>query len=909
MRRCVEFFLYCFFRFAFWFRYRVEFKGLENIHPQRLSRKGGVLFLPNHPCVFVDPVLVTMGAWKKYPIRPMVVEYFYHAPIVHALMSYLNALPVPNFSTSSNSLKKKRSDQVFEKMAEGLKAGENFLIYPAGMTKSSSKEVLGGASGLHRVLSQVPEANIVLVRVKGLWGSRFSRYWTGSAPPMFPVIKWGIKQVLKNFIFFMPRRKVIVEYALAPEDFPRHASRLEINRYLENWYNLPDGLTPQEGSHPGDSLMLVPYTLGSKEVEPKEAESIERLSTEDKEAFALNNIPKEIQLKVKQKVGELAEMPVEKITPEMTLATDIGLDSLDTAELTAFLHDVYEIPGVPSSALTTVGKVMAIAAKQVKIEEESEDPLLNLKKWYAPVPREKAYIPPGDTLAEVFLNVAAKFPKKMCMADDRMGALDYNTVKLRAIILAQAVAKLPGETIGIMLPASVGAFLCIMACELAGKIPVMINWTVGPRHLETVKELSGIQATLSSWAFLDRLDGVDLKGLEEQMVLLEELRRTITWKDKLRALFLSKRANAVILKTLNPRKVQPDDTAVLLFTSGTESNPKGVPLSHRNILSNQRPVFEELELYTDDTLFGILPPFHSFGFTVSTLIPVFSGVRVAFYPNPTEGKKVADRFEKWKITVMCGAPTFLKGMLKAAEPGQLKTLRLCVTGAEKAPPELFKAIEAYNHAIILEGYGITECSPVLTLNRPHRPLKEVGQPLPNVSLKIVHPETYEPLPLHTQGLILAKGPNIFKGYLNPGLEPPFHEIDGEKWYKTGDLGSLDEAGYLTISGRQKRFIKVGPEMISLSAIEDALLKTGLKLHWPLSEETASLAILAREQAGERPKILLFVTFDLDVERANMALKEAGFSNLVKISQVVPVAEIPLMGTGKINYRALERWNT
>ena len=904
MRRFVEFLLVCFFRSVLWFRYRIEFRGLEKLNVESMSRPGGVLFLPNHPCVFVDPVAVTLGAWKKYPIRPMVVEYFYYAPGVYSLMKYLDGVAIPDFSQASNSLKIKRSEEVFEQVIEGLKAGQNFLIYPSGTTKHGAKEILGGASGLHRVLSDVPNANIVLVRIKGLWGSRFSRYWTGKAPPLFPTISWGLKQVLKNFLFFTPRRKVVVEYVPAPADFPRHASRLEINRYLENWYNTPDGLTEQEGEHPGDSLILRPYTLWSSKLPERHVVEEAR-----EESIDIETIPLEVRQKVVQKIAELAEMSPEKIRPEMTIASDVGLDSLDTAELSAFLHDRFEVAGIPVAELTTVSRVMAIAAKQYVVKEESDEPVHDLSQWFKPVKRERVFLCEGDTLAEVFLNACAKFPKKMCVADDRMGAWDYKTLKLRSIILAEAFKKLPGDSVGILLPASVGALLCILACELAGKIPVMINWTVGPRHLETVLELSKVKATVSSWAFIDRLEGVDLNGLEDQMVMLEDLRRTIGLKEKLRALFLSKRSTQTLLKTLNPRGSKPDDTAVLLFTSGTESNPKGVPLSHRNILSNQRPVFEEIELFTDDTLFGILPPFHSFGFTVSSLIPVFSGVRVAFYPKPTDGKKLADRFEKWKVTVMCGAPTFLKGMLKAAAPGQLKTMRLCVTGAEKAPPELFKMVDEISHSRILEGYGITECSPVLTLNRLDRLQKGVGQPLPGVELKIVHADTFEPLPIDTQGLILAKGPNIFLGYLNPGLEPPFHMIEGEKWYKTGDLGSLDANGYLTISGRQKRFIKMGPEMISLSAIEDALLKIGLKKKWPIAEDTASLAIIAREQVGERPKVLLFTVFALDLDEANNALKESGFSNLVRISQVITVKEIPLMGTGKTNYRALEKLNT
>jgi long-chain-fatty-acid--[acyl-carrier-protein] ligase len=213
--------------------------------------------------------------------------------------------------------------------------------------------------------------------------------------------------------------------------------------------------------------------------------------------------------------------------------------------------------------------------------------------------------------------------------------------------------------------------------------------------------------------------------------------------------------------------------------------------------------------------------------------------------------------------------------------------------------------EMSDHLTLLEGYGITECSPVLTLTHEGEPRIGVGRPIEGVELKIVHPETHEPQPLGTRGLILAHGPNIFAGYLNPGIEPPFLILDGKQWYKTGDLGFLDEKGNLTISGRMKRFIKVGPEMVSLASIEDALLQIAQKKGWPLEHEGPSLAVCAKEQESGKPKIALFCKFNVSVDEVNKNLKEAGFSNLVRISNVQQLEEIPIMGTGKINYRALE----
>jgi long-chain-fatty-acid--[acyl-carrier-protein] ligase len=215
----------------------------------------------------VDPTLITLAIWKKYPIRPVIVEYMYYMPLIHTVMRLMNALPIPNFVTSSNSLKKKRADKVLETMIEDLKHKENFLIYPAGKTKHQAREVIG-ASGVHRIIQAVPEVNVVLVHTTGLWGSRFSRALTAGhvPPPMFETIFWGIKKVLKNLLFFTPRRQVTIEFTPAGPDFPYQASRLEMNRYLEKWYNRPDGILPQTGEEPGESLYLVSYSMWKEEL-------------------------------------------------------------------------------------------------------------------------------------------------------------------------------------------------------------------------------------------------------------------------------------------------------------------------------------------------------------------------------------------------------------------------------------------------------------------------------------------------------------------------------------------------------------------------------------------------------------------------------------------------------------------
>lgn len=902
MRKFVATLICALIRSILWFRYRVRTEGLEKVNKETLKRPGGVLFLANHPTVFIDPAVVTLGVWSRFPIRPMIVEYFYFQPVVNSLMRFMNALPVPDFDISSNSLKRKKSEDVIQTVIDDLKKGDNFLIAPAGRTKQTGYEAIGGASAVHRILQANPNTNVVLVRSKGLWGSSFSRAFTGRSPPMFPTIFSHVKDILKNFIFFSPRRKVTVEYQPAPADFPYNASKIELNRWLENWYNRPDHLTEQKGEHPGDSLVLVPYTIWSNEVPtPMTAQE-----DPDKD-INLEDIPEDVRDKVTQELSQITDIPAEEIKPEMALDVDLGMDSLDVADLGSFLQSVFDVKTLTVAELTTVKRCMAIAAgKYICKEAKIEEVRIDFNKWFTSIQKERRNIAPGNTIPEVFLNNCARMGNAIACGDERAGLLTYKDLKLRTILLAEYIRHLPGEYIGILLPSSVASYAVILACQLAGKVPLMINWTVGARHLQAVKSLSNVQVVLSSWAFLDRLENVNLDGIEDNLIMLEDARRGFTIKDKIRAFVRSKKGTQSILKAFNIDNLSKNSKAVLLFTSGTESLPKGVPLSHYNILSNQRSAFEVLEIFSDDIMLGMLPPFHSFGFTISGLLCLLAGVRIVYSPDPTDGKKLATIVKDWGVTITCGAPTFLKTMFKMGPPEYFKTVRLCVTGAEKAPPELFMFAETIGKGMsIIEGYGITECSPILTANLPGHEAVGVGSPLPGIHLKIINPETSQVLGPNQQGLILARGPNIFSGYINPDVSSPFITIEGEDWYKTGDLGYIDDKGNLIIGGRQKRFIKVGGEMISLASIEDALLKEASKKQWPVFEEGPILAVCAKETPGEKPRVVLFTRFHVHADEINATLKELGFSNIVKVNEVKELGEIPIMGTGKINYRLLE----
>lgn len=885
-------------------RYRVHYKGLETLNAENLNRPGGVLFLPNHPTVFVDPSLVTIGVQKRFPIRPLVVEYMYYTTGIHWLMKFMKAIPIPNMRQTTNSVKIRRSERALEEVVKGLAEGDNFLIYPAGKVKLSNYELIGGSSGIHTLLQAAPNTNVVLVRITGLYGSSFSSAFTGKAPYMFPTIFRGVWAALKNFIFLTPKRDVTIEYCVAPKDFPYQSSRIVLNRYLEQWYNRPDGIDPllAKKSCPGESLYLVPYSRWSSALP-----LVDQKQENSSEGVSLESIPKAIQEKVTAKLAEIADMSVQSVKPDMVLASDLGLDSLDASEILTFLQDSFGVVGVPPSALTTVKEVMGIAAKKVVVTPEEQEAEKKFTRWQkSTFPHVFVKMAEGKTIPEVFLNQCTKMGSTLALADLRSGMLTYSDVKMRVILLATVIRSMPGDSIGIMLPASAAASIVILATQLAGKVPVLINWTVGARHLEGVVEQSGIQKVITAWSFLDRLEGVDLTAIHDMLFLLEDLGSQIGIIEKIKAFCLSKRGVKRILASFSFDRDATDATAVVLFTSGTESLPKGVPLSHKNILSNQRAGLERLNVHQDDVLLSMLPPFHSFGFTIGSLVGLLAGFRTAFYPNPMEGPELARCLNRWNITILCGPPTFIRALLKSATQEEMEKIQLTITGAEKATPEFISLLEKFGKlGTWVEGYGITECAPVLTATSLNQPKVGVGSALRGVSILIRHPETLAPVAQGEDGLILVRGPNVFDGYLHNTVSSPFVNVEGQEWYKTGDLGNLDPQGNLTISGRLKRFFKIGGEMISLGAIEAALLEAAPSQGWVLSEEGPSLAVIVDEELQDKPRLILFTRFTTTPEEVNSALRRLKISNLVRIQEVHDVEAIPVMGTGKIHYRELQ----
>jgi long-chain-fatty-acid--[acyl-carrier-protein] ligase len=874
-------FLYLIVRGLLSIRYRLRVQGLEKLTPQFLPKKGGILFLPNHPAE-IDPVILTMVLWNKYHAHPLVVEQFYYLKGFHYFQKLIGAIPLPDFNGTVNKWKQKKIEKTFAYMHEKLMFGSNFLIYPSGRLKHAGEEVVGGASFVHTLLQKYPDANVVLIRTTGLWGSRFSRALTGATPDFGKAIWEGIKITLKNLIFLTPRREVTIELEPAPANLPIQGSRLEFNRFLERWYN-------SRGPEP---LKLVSDCFW-KESFPK----VEAPAKEIREDADWTIAP-ESEREILAKIGQLSHRS--DIQRPQNLNRDLGIDSLDIAQLHIFLEQRFEVEEIDE--LETVEDVLKAAAKKEKQHPQAEAPQ---KRWPREESRPVIAPPVGKTLQEAFLRSCDRMDSFTASNDATLGIVTYRRLKMMILILSRKIRKLEGEHIGILMPSSTTAYALIFATLLAKKIPVMLNWTIGARALEHCKEAVDLKTVLSSRRFLNSLTNGDLDGIDDILLLVEDIRSSISLWDKLSGVLGLFKNSETLLKDLGLSETSEEDLAVILFTSGTESLPKGVPLSHKNILSDLTAALACFTIYPTDILYGILPPFHSFGFSVTGILPLLIGLKVYYAPDPTHTRGMLDDIENWQVTLFVSAPTFIKGVFHLARPDQLKSLRYVVGGAEKVPDELFAFMEKRGQEM-LEGYGITECAPIVTLTRPKQPRKGVGQPLPGIELCIVSPENREVLLPGQVGEICISGPNVFKGYLGT-TKVPFVDLDGRRWYLSGDLGSIEADGSLILSGRLKRFAKIGGEMISLTGLEEELLRIAHEKQWiqDVKEDAPPLAVAVLEKKGEKPLIILFSIFDLSKDQLNQALRDRGYSALTKIADIRKVPQIPMTGAGKIHYHALD----
>ena len=382
----------------------------------------------------------------------------------------------------------------------------------------------------------------------------------------------------------------------------------------------------------------------------------------------------------------------------------------------------------------TLGELWALAAGQLASSGEMSEPAP--AEWDRALRKDRPVEVLGETIGKALVRRVLANPDEVAVADRISGVLTFRKLLVASTLIGDRLGRLPDKTVGVMLPASVAADVVFFGLHLAGKLPAMLNWTTGPANLAHAVDKLGIRHIVTSRKLIDRL-GIAIEG--GQYLFLEDLRPQI---GKLRA------AATLLESYLFPRrflsKLPPQDAgdpAVVLFTSGSESAPKAVPLSHQNLLCNARMGIAHLSLTPADTMLALLPPFHSFGLLGNIVAPVLGGIRVVYHPDPTDATGLVRATAQYRATLLISTPTFLNYMLAIATPEDLRTVRIVVTGAEKCPDAVFaRAEQLAPRAILMEGYGITECSPVIAAN-PADAVKKgtVGRPLPGVETCLVRP--------------------------------------------------------------------------------------------------------------------------------------------------------------------------
>jgi acyl-[acyl-carrier-protein]-phospholipid O-acyltransferase/long-chain-fatty-acid--[acyl-carrier-protein] ligase len=489
-----------------------------------------------------------------------------------------------------------------------------------------------------------------------------------------------------------------------------------------------------------------------------------------------------------------------------------------------------------------------------------------------------------------FIDIAKQFSKKVAIHDFTTDKeLTYSRSLIASLILSRFFAKLDKGFIGIMIPTSAGCILTKIAILMSGRTPVMINYSTGAeQNVKYAQKKCDFKTIITSKALLERIECPFVDG----MIYIEDIMASITSGMKIRMALTAALPAGVIKKLVHSGS--EDESAVILFTSGSEKDPKAVQLTHKNILSNVKAVTPIFNFRSDDVFMCTLPFFHVFGLTVNIWLPIFHGMTMLTYANPLDFKKVCDIVREHEATFLVGTPSFFWGYLRKSRKGDFETLRIALTGADKCPEALREGFRKKHDITVYEGYGATECSPVISTNTPefNRP-GSVGKPIPGIQVRIENYETGQECRLGEDGRILVKGDSVMKGYFNDFEQTSLHIRRG--WYDTGDMGNLDEDGYLWHVGRLKRFVKIGGEMVSLVKIEDVLEK--------FLPEDSHCCVVEIPDAIKGARIVAVLTSPMD---ETAVLKQmAEFLPPIALPKIFIIWEtLPKMGSGKIDFRTI-----
>jgi acyl-[acyl-carrier-protein]-phospholipid O-acyltransferase/long-chain-fatty-acid--[acyl-carrier-protein] ligase len=504
-----------------------------------------------------------------------------------------------------------------------------------------------------------------------------------------------------------------------------------------------------------------------------------------------------------------------------------------------------------------------------------------------------------------------RHPRRVIVVDrtSERRALTCGQLYAAAAMLSRRIrATVPERRVGIVLPPGIGGFIANLAVVSAGKIPVNLNFTIGRAALEASLRIGGICTVISANVMREKVP--NFPWPERTLDLKSELeaaggkRGMVPWM--LAALLLPNQWCAGLLG-LPP--AGDNEEAGLLFTSGSSGEPKGVVLTHRNILANCAQVSSLSVIPETCRLLGCLPIFHSFGFLATLWYPMLRGCAVVTVPSPLDTRRMIDAIAAEGVTVMLGAPTFIRPVLKKAKPAELRSLDLVVTGAERLPEDLYRGFLENFHIEILQGYGLTETTPVANINQPdppmvfstneHQPGKRagsVGRLMPGMTARIIDAETRADLPLTATGLLLLRGPNVFGGYLDDPAKTAAAFQDG--WFVTGDLARFDEDGFLYIEGRLSRFSKIGGEMVPHGTVEQSIERA---MGWEHGD-TPTVFVTGVPDVAKGEALVLLTTRDVVLEDLRSRLAATGVPNLWVPKIILRVEKIPMLGTGKTDLK-------
>ena len=493
-------------------------------------------------------------------------------------------------------------------------------------------------------------------------------------------------------------------------------------------------------------------------------------------------------------------------------------------------------------------------------------------------------------LHQQFVRVAKKHEKKLAIIDKTLDRkLTYKRALIGSLIVSKKFEQYDPGFLGIMLPNSAGSVLAILGTLMSGRIPVMINYSTGAAmNSEFAQKKCAFKTIVTSKALLDKINCPKVEG----MVFMEDIMKSVSPFDKIKAALKASLPTELLLKQIH--QGNEDDTLLILFTSGSEKDPKGVQLTHKNITQNYESLIKAFSFTSDDIFLANLPYFHVFGQTANLWVPMSVGMTIVTYANPLDFKTICEIVRDEKVTLMAGTPTFFWGYLRNSKPGDFHTARIMLSGADKCPDALRKGFMEKHGKVLLEAYGATETSPAITVNTlEHNRPGSVGRPIEGVQVMVENYETGEACKVGEIGKILVKGDNVMKGYFDDFEQTSLSIRHG--WYDTGDMGYRDEDGYLWHVGRLKRFLKVGGEMVSLIKVEDVLEK--------LLPEEVECCVVEVPDSIRGARIVAAVTHQID-EKSIMNKMAEQLPSIAMPYKFVILPEMPKLGSGKIDFKTI-----